>query len=144
MFSSNQQLVISGDIDQLKKSLKFALKHSGWYENFKDDLQPTVQITDGHFCIGWGSPDEDEPMLISDTYSSKNKGWGMLPFAFNYKALYNMVKQWLSEQDIEKSSYEGSNTKGFIIKAIECREEDIQDPEYGIISIAPFNCFYGQ
>lgn len=51
MFTSNQKLEISGNYNQLKSALEFAIKLDG-----TDLNKLCYQITeDGKFCIGWFS-----------------------------------------------------------------------------------------
>jgi len=131
MFSSNQEFIISGELDMLESALKFAME---LYEPGGSTL--CFQITgDGRFCIGRGC----EP------------GWSKFQFDFDYHIVAEVIKQHLNKLPKGESIYDyadGSVYPGFIMKAISetfaDEENGIKNPFWGILSIEPFECFYSK
>ena len=134
MFSSNQQLEISGSMEQLRSTIEFCLKHSGWLERFEDSLRPTIQVTKNNFCIGWG---------LDEVYGDKDS-WQKLQFPYSLDLITTIVSDWLNNQSCEELPFDGSNHKGFIVRSIDYQTEDIKDSNYGIIEIQVYNCFYAK
>lgn len=133
MFSSNQKLEISGEYDQLKSALEFAIKLDG-----TDFDELCYQITeDGQFCIGWFSGN----VLAL--------GWKRFQFDFDTDIVSKIIIQFLSKQKQKGyAGFDGSTGKGFIMRAIpetfSDYENGIQNPFYGIVSFKAFTCFYSK
>lgn len=131
MFSSNQKLVISGEMENLESVLRFAIE---LYEH--GDCISCFQITkDGRFCIGYGC----------------QEGWEKFQFDFDYHIVAEIIKKHLEKLPRAKSGYEGcdgSFYRGFIMKVIPETFADtdngIKNPFFGIISIEPYECFYSK
>ena len=58
----------------------------------------------------------------------------------------NHENDFLMHQTVEEESYDGSYTKGFLIKDIpktyDNENNGVKDPFYAIISIEAYTCFY--
>ena len=135
MFSSNQKLEISGEYDQLKSALEFAIKLDG---TTLDQL--CYQITeDGKFCIGWMS-----------VWSNKiPSGWEKFQFDFDFDIVSKIIIQFLSKQKQKAiPAFDGDKVKGFIMRVIPETfsdfENGIKNPFKGIISFETFTCFYSK
>ena len=131
MFSSEQIFEVSGDMDQLEMTIKFAIDMEGSARN-----GIRYQITeDGKYCLGWGD-DKD--------------GWNKYPFDFDVHIVAEIIKQHLNKQDCEDpyTWRDGSSSKGFLMKAIPELASDeyngIKSPFYGIVSIEPYMNYYGK
>lgn len=134
MFSSNQKLEISGDYNQLKSALEFALKYDG------TDLNKLCYQTtnDGKYCLGWFDG-KGEPFL----------GWKKFQFDFDIDIVSKIIIQFLSKQKQEEMPVlDGDTDNGFIMKVIHetfsSYENGIRKPFYGIVSFKPFTCFYSK
>lgn len=79
MFTSNQELKISGDFTQLKHALRFALEYSET-RNF------CFQRTGDSYCIGWMT------MNPKGEYVAE-KGWVKYQFDFDYDIVAKIVEQ---------------------------------------------------
>lgn len=133
MFSSNQKLEVSGEYDQLKSALEFALKLEG--TDFDDLCYQTTE--DRKFCIGWMSG------------NGLASGWEKFQFDFDLEIVSRIIVQFLSKQkQKDMQGFDGSKVKGFVMKAIPETfsdfENGIQNPFYGIISFEIFTCFYSK
>lgn len=130
MFSSDQIFEVSGDMQQLEKTIRFAIDMNGIGKS-GICYQKTE---DGKFCLGWG--DEE--------------GWSPFPFDFDPHIVAEIVKQHLEKQDCEDpyAWADGSSDKGFLMKVIPetCADEykGIKNPFYGIVSIEPFMNYYSK
>ena len=127
MFSSNQVFEISGEFEQLRDALNFAIDY---YEVQEKDL--VFQITEnGKYCIGW-KPDD---------YSIE--GWENFQFDYDSEIVAKIIIQFLQKQKCKESPY-----GGFLMKAIpetfSEEENGIKDPFYGIISFEPFVNYYSK
>lgn len=135
MFSSNQILEISGEFNQLRGALDFAINY---YVTQEKDL--VFQITeDGKYCIGW-KPE-------SDTI----KGWQNFQFDYDSEIVAKIIIQFLKKQKYERSPYEyfdGCTGEGFLMKVIPetfaDEEKGIKNPFYGIVSFETFTNFYSK
>ena len=133
MFSSNQKLEISGEYDQLKSALEFAIKLDG-----TDLDQLCYQITeDGKFCIGWFSGN----VLAL--------GWRRFQFDFDTDIVSKIIIQFLSKQKQKDiPAFDGDKVKGFVMRVIPETfsdfENGIKNPFNGIISFETFTCFYSK
>ncbi len=135
MFSSNQILEISGEFEQLRQVLVFAIDY---YQAQKKEL--VYQTTeDGKYCIGW-KPD-----------SGPTKGWENFQFDYDSEIVAKIIIQFLQKQKYKESPYEyfdgGTNT-GFLMKNIpetfSDEQDGIKNPFYGIISFETFTNFYSK
>lgn len=130
MFSSDQIFEVSGDMQQLEKTIRFAIDMNGIGKS-GICYQKTE---DGKFCLGWG--DEE--------------GWSPFPFDFDPHIVAEIVKQHLEKQDCEDpyAWADGSSGKGFLMKVIPgtCADKykGIKNPFYGIVSIEPFMNYYSK
>lgn len=142
MFSSNQVLEISGPVGDgkyLSNALEFALKTSGDFECFTRADKPTKCVyqiaADGTFCIG-------------SVYKNTKEGWNEFPFDFDLELISKIVEKHLSKQEIRHSEWDGSYTKGFVMKIIETsfdnEKDGIKNPFCGIVKFEPFACFYAK
>lgn len=133
MFSSNQKLEISGEYNQLKSALEFAIKLDG-----TDLSQLCYQITeDGKFCIG------------SSWTNEIPSGWEKFQFDFDFDIVSKIIIQFLSKQKQKNMSpFDGSIEKGFVMRAIPETfsdfENGIKNPFNGIVSFKAFTCFYSK
>ena len=135
MFSSNQKLEISGEFDQLRVALDFAIDY---YETQEKDL--VFQITeDGKYCIGW-KPEE-----------GPTKDWENFQFDYDSEIVAKIIIQFLKKQKCKDSPYEyfdGSTDEGFLMKNIpetfSDEYEGIKNPFYGIVSFETFTSFYSK
>ena len=132
MFSSNQKLEISGDYNQLKSALEFAIKYDG-----TDPNNLCYQTTDdGKYCLGWFC---DKP----------SSGWEKFQFDFDIDIVSKIIIQFLSKQKQEEIPiFDGGTDEGFIMEAISETFSDfrngIRNPFYGIVCFKPFTCFYSK
>ena len=133
MFSSNQKLEISGDYNQLKSALEFALKYDG------TDLNKLCYQTtdDGKYCLGWFC--DGEPF----------DGWKKFQFDFDVEIVSKIIIQFLSKQKQEEIPvFDGGTNNGFIMEVIPKKfsdyENGIRNPFYGIVSFKSFTCFYSK
>ncbi len=135
MFSSNQKLEISGEYDQLKSALEFALKLDG-----TDLNQLCYQTTeDGKFCIGW----------FSEWSNETSSGWEKFQFDFDTDIVSKIIIQFLSKQKQKGyAGFDSSTANGFIMRAIPETFSDFQNgiknPFNGIVSFETFTCFYSK
>lgn len=132
MFSSEQIFEISGEMDQLEKTIKFAIDMHGIGKS-----GICYQITeDGKYCLGWGN----------------EEGWSKFPFDFDAHIVSEIVKQHLKKQEDKMedpySWFDGSSELGFLMKVIPSTFADdwkgIKKPFFGIVSIEPFINFYAK
>lgn len=143
MFSSNQIFQISGDFEQLESALQFALEYSGNAKNMTKKERDrgcklVFQITDsGKYCIGWG-------------FKEVPKGWSEYQFEFEVPIVAKVIIQYLSNQPMPKSGYEGYDgftKKGFLMKVIGetfSHYKDIDNAFYGIVYFEPYCNFYSK
>ena len=143
MFSSNQILEVSGCLshnDELYNALEFALKASDNLSSFnnitKADIRCVYQVTnDGRYCIG-------------KSYGKPENGWNEYPFDFDLSIISQIIIKHLEKQNIERDIWDGTYSKGFIMKAIpESMDNEyngIKNPWYGIIEFSPYTCFYSK
>lgn len=140
MLSSNQVIKVSGKLNQLKDCLKYALTMSDDFTYFTRKEQPTIcvyQITPtGKYCIGWG-------------FRGIPKGWEPFPFDFDIDIdiISDIIIQFLEKAPIVEDGGDGSYKKGFIMECIDEGAEindieEVQNAFYGIVSFAPYSCFY--
>lgn len=142
MFASNQILEISGCLShsgELKTALEFALKYSGNTDCFIRAEKPAkcvYQITeDGRYCVGWA-------------FGELQPGWKEYPFDFDTSIISQIIAQHLEKQEIHRDMWDGSYSKGFLMKVIDESLGDeyngIKNPFYGIVSFEPHTCFYSK
>lgn len=144
MFSSNQVLKISGNMNQLEEAIDFVMKYSGEAECFTRSNKPAkcvYQTTDdGRYCIGWALGDEE----ILD-------GWHEYSFDYDPKIIAAIVKQWIEKSPKpidENSGYDGSSHIGFMLQenysSRWSEHKHIKNVHRCIIVIEPFWCFYAK
>ncbi len=136
MFSSNQVLSVSGelDINYIKHCLSFALQLAN-YDYHSPKSTCTWQITeDGRYCIGWAS-------------GHIPKGWNAYDFEFDLNKISEIIFEHMKSID----PYHANNCaacSGFIMEAIpETLAEEyhgIVKPFYGLISFSPYLCAYSK
>lgn len=140
MFSSNQTLEISGDIrheNDLRDALEYALKKSGYYDRLtrrENATNCTFQITEhGGYCIGrrWKG-------------DKLKEGWTEFQFDFDIDIIAKIIEQHLAKCEVDECGGDGSNSKGYLLKRLEYNEPGVKAPEYGIVVIYPYNCYYAK
>lgn len=139
MFSSNQVLEISGNMNQLQFALQFALDYSGHAKNMepreiKRGCKLVYQISkDGKYCIGWD-------------YREVSKGWQEYPFDFEVDIVARIIAQYLRKMETPDNGYEwedGGGSDGFLMKVIDS-DHNIENSFHGIVSFEKFGCFYAK
>lgn len=131
MFSSNQQLFISGtlDVTDIREALYYSIVKAARSNDY------CYQISeDGKkFCIGWKY--DDKPP----------EGWNDFSFDFDCDIVARIIKQFLEKTNIDVSEFygDGSCEKGYLIKVIDV-DTDIKNKFYGIVSFEPFINFYAK
>ena len=136
MFSSNQVLSVSGELDikYIKHCLSFALQLAGYdYDNSTSIF--TWQITkDGRYCIGWAS-------------GSIPNGWNTYNFEFDIDKISEIILNHMKKTD----SYKANNCaacSGFVMDVIPEtlaeQENGIIKPFYGLVSFVPYLCIYSK
>lgn len=140
MFSSNQVLGISGDLEHendLRDALEYALRKSGYYECFTRKDLPSkcvFQITEnGGYCIGWACH-----------HSGAEKGWTEFQFEFDIDIIARVVEQHLKKYEVDRVGGDGTDSKGFLLKCLEYNEPGVTEPFNGIVIIYPYNCYYAK
>ena len=138
MFNSNQILSVSGEFNQLKDCLEFALKMYGE----KTDNLVFQLAKNGKFCIGWGNR------------KGKNGNehiWQNFQFGFDINIATEAIKKFLQEQPRQESVFDygdGSTSDGFLMKIIPETfaevYEGIKEPFYGIVSFEKYTNYYGK
>lgn len=134
MFSSNQQLQISCDDNQLESVLDFVMRfHQAAHTKL------CWQETDDHrLAIGWFACNDPET------------GWHRFIFDDpSIGLLTETIKQFCEKYpDNSPEEYDGGYQQGFLIKALPEHMGDeydgIQSPFYGIISIQAYKLFYAK
>ena len=141
LFSSNQKLVISGDIhdsyQELEDALLFVLKKSDWFAAFTRTENPAKcvwQITGtGAYVLGWEIGDVDT-------------AWTEYPFDFDVSIITQIIVQFLRKSAVECGSWDGSYKQGFILSYVKqmfsTEYEGIKNPSHAIVRIEPYTCFY--
>ena len=135
MFSSNQVLSVSGELDikYIKHCLSFALQLAGYDYNSPTSIC-TWQITeDGRYCIGWAS-------------GSVPSGWNSYPFDFDIDIISNIILKHLKNKDLYHDSCE--ECSGFCMNVIPEtlaeQENGIIKPFYGLVSFTTYLCVYSK
>ena len=138
MFSSNQVLKISGDLNHdkdLRDAIEFALKKSDWHKCFTRNEKPTkcvFQISDnGDFCIGWGNAEY---------------GWSEFQFDYDIDIISKIAEQHLRKQSVSGFGGGGTNSHGFLMECIDYDTNGINENGIykGIIIIKSYNCYYAK
>ena len=126
MFSSNQELKISGSFDigeELRLALKFGIEFSGWHEPFtRKEKQAvcTYQIgEDGSFCIGW---------------DAETDGWNPFQFGYNLTIIEEAIREHFKE------NFKGYD--GFLMEECHGATEGVKNGFYGILKFSPFKNYY--
>lgn len=132
MFSSNQVLQISGDLNpsDIKNALDFAMELYGY-----DNSQIGWQFSDDNkFCIG---------VIVND-----NTDWNKFPLDmdFDTELAAVLIYKCLERQEYTlDGSFDGSYEKGFLMKTIKSDTKiKIKSSFYGIVSFEAFVNFYAK
>ena len=136
MFSSNQVLSVSGELDiqYIKHCLSFAFQLAGYdYHSHKSTC--TWQITDdGRYCIGWAS------VHIP-------KGWNAYEFEFDIDKVSEIILNHMRVVDPYKAN-NCAACSGFVMDVIPETlaetENGIIKPFYGVVSFKPYLCEYSK
>lgn len=136
MFSSNQLLSVSGELDikYIKHCLSFALQLAGYDYNSQTSIC-TWQITDdGQYCIGWAS-------------GSIPNGWSPYDFEFDVDKISEIIYNHMSTVDPYKAN-NCAACSGFVMDVIPEtlaeQENGIVKPFYGIVYFRPYLCTYSK
>lgn len=131
MFSSNQVLKISGELDALsvERALKFCLDVAG-YSSYTLVWQA---LETGEFCIGFQYGDETTP-----------QGWNCFPISDDTEIAALTATKYLERQEFPRECCgDGSNDKGFLVERITYNDDGhIKNWNRGIVKFSPFTCFY--
>lgn len=132
MFSSNQELKISGNLDTLfvQRALKFCVDVAG-YGSPHTLVWQTLDT--GEFYIGVQYKDETTP-----------QGWNSFPVSDDLDIVALIIVKFLERQEFPREcGGDGSNTKGFLVEPVTYGDEDrIKNWMRGIVKFSPFTCFY--
>lgn len=130
MFSSNQVLQISGDLNpsDIKNALDYAMELYGFVQSpigwqFSEDNK---------FCIG---------KFVND-----NTDWNKFPLDidFDTELAAVLIYKYLNQQEyILDGPYDGAYEKGFLMKTIKS-DTKIKSSFYGIVSFEVFVNFYAK
>ena len=131
MFSSNQVLKISGELDALsvQRTLKFCVDVAGY-----DSCTLVWQALEtGEFCIGFQYGDETVP-----------QGWNCFPVSDDYDIAALTIVKFLERQEFPREcGGDGSSGKGFLAESITYKDSDrVENCHRGIVKFSPFTCFY--
>ena len=143
MFSSNQILEISGEINDTK-ALEKAIDYAFSLDNGKmKPFQKVIvqQTAQGAYCLGTYFENVD------GSFRAAPDGWTPLPFLYDAGIIAAIVKQFLEHQTVYEGPYDGSYEKGFLLKAVnddDYSSGEILNPDYAICSIWPFTNFYAK
>lgn len=130
MFSSNQLLDISGDLNEskLKSVLDFVVSVYGGEPN-------AYQITD------------DKRFVLGHIYKD-TEGWEKFQFDYDNVILSRIIYNHLNEGEIEYGDWDGGYHRGFRVKAVEesmaGERKGIKNPFYGIVEISFYTTFYSK
>lgn len=132
MFSSNQVLQISGELDaaSVERALKFCLDVAGVYH------QTLVwqALDSGEFCIG--------VQYAGDL--SVPEGWNCFPISDDFDIAALTITKFLERQKFPRDcGGDGSNDKGFLVKQITYEDSGhIKNWMRGVIKFSPYTNFY--
>jgi len=133
MFSSNQELKISGNLDTLsvERALKFCIDVAGYGSHAYTLIWQTLET--GEFCIGVQYGDETAP-----------QGWNSFLISDDLDIVALSIIKFLDRQEFPREcGGDGSNNKGFLVKQITYKDEGyIENWMRGIVKFSPFTCFY--
>jgi hypothetical protein len=136
MFSSNQVLSVSGELDiqYIKYCLLFALRLANYDYNSPKSTCVWQITEDGRYCIGWAS------VHIP-------KGWNAYDFEFDIDKISEIILKHMESVD----PYQANNCaacSGFVMDVIpETLAEEyngIVKPFYGLILFRPYLCEYSK
>ena len=136
MFSSNQVLSVSGELDikYIKHCLSFAFQLAN-YDYHSPKSTCTWQITeDGRYCIGWAS-------------GSIPNGWNAYAFGFDIDKISEIIFNHMRAVDPYKAN-NCAACSGFVMDVIPETlaevENGIVKPFYGLVSFTPYLCVYSK
>ena len=150
MFSSNQQLAISGYKACLAEDIAFAIRKSGYDECFLRKERPVAcgyQIAPGGlYLIGHLGIKGEKP-----EYGNDYEGWTEYPFDYDPEIIAGIVKQWLAKQEYPRDEYDGcdgSRDNGYLIRDVWMLDDGarhkIKHIHDAIICISPYKNFYAK
>lgn len=158
IFSSNQELNISGKLDKESVIAAFsaALVFSGLMElPYNSRKKLYYQISKGgHYCIGAYTEDSESTLEGWEKFSFDASVYGISQHALEMTALH--IIEYLNNQDYTEVLKEyygagGGLKKGFLMKPILYHseysmpeKERIKEPWCGIVSFEPFACYYAK
>lgn len=136
MFSSNQVLSVSGELDikYIKHCLSFALQLAGYDYNSSTSICTCQTTEDGRYCIGWAS-------------GSIPNGWNSYDFGFDINQISEIIYNHMKTIDPYKAN-NCAACSGFVMDVIPEtlaeQENGIVKPFYGIICFRPYLCQYSK
>lgn len=147
MFTSNQELKISGEFHNISTALNFALKLSEQDKHLTKSERERgckilFQLTDDKYCIGWGFKDVPN-------------GWTEYQFDFDVEIVSKIIEQYLKKlvpvnaEDEDVMSGDGGTRDGFIMKCPWMEgeydnENDIRNRNYCIVYFQKFVNYYAK
>ena len=145
MFSSNQELVITGSLEQLEQALRFAMAYSGQAEHLtpaeqKRGCKVVYQIAGNMYAIGWG-------------FENVPEHWKEWDFDFDYDIVSRVIQQFIEKKkdtvDNAYREFDGTSRIGFKMHNIDdynVWEEDgkLKNCFYGIVAFEPYWNFYSK
>lgn len=147
MYSSNQVLEISGDLEckgDFEEALEYCIKKSDWYDAFtrtEDPLKPAYQVLEnGAYCIG----------ILPEKGYNREGGWKEFGFNWDAGIVAAIIKQHLMSRRFSSEIYwagDGTTVKGYKIKVMNNEPEytsGIKDGDYGILMVEAFSCYYAK
>ena len=131
MFSGNQIIQISGDLDldRIEYTLKFCLSLEN---HFRGLIWQISKKQD--FCVGYGGDHIPE-------------GWNAFPISDDTDVIALMIKKHLERQTFpEEYEYgDGITKRGFLAEAISPEDsDDLEEYSYGLLKFSPYTCYYGK
>ncbi len=144
MFSNNQELVVSGELSNVKLALEFAMVLSDEIKHLKPSevergYKMLYQIT------------EDEKFCIGRSYKDVPDGWAEFQFGFDFYVVARTIELYLEKQTapINWRTYGVDNLKkGFVMKSCVSmgleKAEKIANNSYCIVAFEPHAIFYSK
>ena len=150
MFSSNQQLQISGRMRDLAQDIAFAMRKAGCDEMFTREKNPCVcgyQITNnGLYVIGnMGS------RAVRPKREFENSNFTPYPFDYDPEIIAKIAEQWLRKQphiNPEFDEEEGGHDLGYLLQDIWSLDyetkDHINDIFDAVICLRPYKNYYAK
>ncbi len=143
MFSSNQKLEISGELnfgESLYQALKFGLERHGGYAGYSIGQRRLIfQIVKDKYYVGYIYHNMPVP-----------EGWQEYQFDFSDFIVAQIIEQFLQKQEYQhEDAGDGSYNKGFLMKAVPeyiCfgHDGEIKNPIHAILVFEPYTVFYSK